>query len=183
MNIPNTLTVARILMIPFFVLAFYLPLPGHYWAAAFVFLLAAGTDWLDGFLARLLKQSSPFGEFLDPVADKLMVAVALVAIVGHFHGALLALPVAVIIAREITVSALREWMAEMGKRASVAVSWLSKLKTVLQMIAVTVLLLCAVPSLQGYYWIGLLLMYAAALLTLWTMAMYLKVAWPALQLD
>ncbi len=122
MNIPNLLTVLRVLLIPFFILLFYLPFHWSYLAASAVFTVAALTDWLDGYLARRLQQSTPFGAFLDPVADKLMVAVALVLLVGEHANLWLTLPAAIIIGREIVVSALREWMAELGARAQVAVS-------------------------------------------------------------
>ena len=121
MNLPNSLTLFRIALIPVFVVVFYLPFNWTYGAAAFVFAFAASTDWLDGYLARRMNQTSAFGAFLDPVADKLMVAVALVLLVDinptPFAGFFLALPAAVIISREIVISALREWMAELGERA------------------------------------------------------------------
>lgn len=116
MNIPNLLTVLRVLLIPVFILLFYLPFSWSYWAASAVFALAAVTDWFDGYLARRLEQSTPFGAFLDPVADKLMVAVALVLLVEEHSNLWLTLPAAIIIGREIVVSALREWMAELGAR-------------------------------------------------------------------
>ena len=116
MNIPNLLTVLRVLLIPVFILLFYLPFDWSYWAASGIFALAAVTDWFDGYLARRLEQSTPFGAFLDPVADKLMVAVALVLLVEEHANIWLTLPAAIIIGREIVVSALREWMAELGER-------------------------------------------------------------------
>ena len=115
MNIPNLLTVLRVLLIPIFILLFYVPYHWSYMAASTVFAIAAATDWLDGYLARRLQQSTPFGAFLDPVADKLMVAVALVLLVQVHANFWLTLPAAVIIGREIVVSALREWMAELGR--------------------------------------------------------------------
>ena len=179
MNIPNLLTVLRVLLIPIFILLFYLPYSWSYMAASTVFAIAAATDWLDGYLARRLEQSTPFGAFLDPVADKLMVAVALVLLVQEHANIWLTLPAAVIIGREIVVSALREWMAELGARAQVAVSNLGKWKTAAQMLALIILL--ANPSaltfwvLSGY---GLLLV--AAGLTLLSMLNYLRAAWPHL---
>ncbi|HLD65278.1 MAG TPA: CDP-diacylglycerol--glycerol-3-phosphate 3-phosphatidyltransferase, partial [Pseudomonas sp.] len=140
MNIPNLITVLRVALIPIFILLFYLPFPWSYWAASGVFGFAALTDWLDGYLARKLEQSTPFGAFLDPVADKLMVAVALVLLVEEHANLWLTLPAAIIIGREIVVSALREWMAELGARAQVAVSNLAKWKTAAQMVALIVLL-------------------------------------------
>lgn len=177
MNIPNLLTLLRIVLIPVLVLIFYLPFSGNHIVAALIFVLAALTDWLDGYLARSLQQTSRLGAFLDPVADKLIVAVALVLVVGEQNLPFLAIPAAVIVGREIVISALREWMAEIGKRASVAVSVIGKFKTALQMIALVVLLLYK-PG--GYIWIGMLgcaLLYVAAILTLWSMVMYVKAAW------
>lgn len=186
-TIPNMITLLRIGLIPVFVLVYWLP---YAWApiwAAWIFIIAGVTDWLDGFLARRLEQASPFGAFLDPVADKLIVATALVLLVGDpkvqasvFSSSLFAVTAAVIIGREITVSALREWMAELGERASVAVSMIGKLKTLLQIVAITMLVykydFQGMPTIIVGEW----LLYAAAALTLWSMAVYLKAAWPAL---
>ncbi len=179
-NIPNALTLLRIALIPVFVLVFYLPILWARPVCALVFTLAGLTDWLDGWLARRWGQTSPLGAFLDPVADKLMVAIALVLLVQADPRVLLALPAAVIIGREITVSALREWMAEIGARAKVAVSTTGKLKTTSQMIAI-VLLIIGEPVLGiPVVGIGLVLLYLAALLTLWSMVLYLRAAWPSL---
>lgn len=178
MNLPNLLTLSRILMIPVFVILFYIPFTWHFVISAAVFALAAGTDWLDGFLARRLNQSTPFGAFLDPVADKLMVAVALALLIEEYSAVWLTLPAITIIGREVVISALREWMAEMGKRASVAVSYIGKVKTVAQMLAI-LLLLANVPGTGGAA-IGVVLLYLAAILTLWSMTIYLKSAWPDL---
>jgi CDP-diacylglycerol--glycerol-3-phosphate 3-phosphatidyltransferase/cardiolipin synthase len=179
-NAPNSLTFLRIVLIPVFVGIFYLQVPWARPVCAAVFGLAALTDWFDGYLARRLGQTSPLGAFLDPVADKLMVAVALVLLVQADPRAVLALPAAVIIGREITVSALREWMAELGARARVAVSTAGKFKTTAQMVAILLLILD--DSLWGLpvYDIGLVLLYIAALLTLWSMLLYLRAAWPSL---
>lgn len=177
-NTPNLLTVLRILLIPVYVVVFYLPLGWARLACAIVFTLAALTDWLDGYLARRWGQTSSFGAFLDPVADKLMVAVALVLLVQSDPRPLLALPAAVIIGREITVSALREWMAEYGARAQVAVSKIGKFKTTAQMVAIVLLILVGTGS--PVYSIGLVLLYVAAALTLWSMLVYLRAAWPSL---
>lgn len=177
MNIPNFLTLLRIILIPILVLIFYLPFKGHHLVAASIFLLAAITDWLDGFLARSLKQTSKLGAFLDPVADKLIVAVALMLLVSEFPYAYFSIPAAIIVGREIVVSALREWMAEVGKRANVAVSFIAKIKTTLQMIAVFILLAYTPDS---FLWVGIIgfsLIYLAAILTLWSMVMYLNAAW------
>ncbi|MCC5881537.1 MAG: CDP-diacylglycerol--glycerol-3-phosphate 3-phosphatidyltransferase [Halomonas sp.] len=178
MNIPNILTLARIAFIPLLVVFFYLPYSWSMPVAAGLFALASVTDWLDGYLARLWDQSTPFGAFLDPVADKLMVAVALALLIERFDSIWLTLPALVIIGREIVISALREWMAEMGKRGSVAVSWLGKFKTTLQMIAL--LLLLAFPPGTQLSLLGVATLHAAAIMTLWSMVMYLRAAWPHL---
>ena len=164
-NIPILLTWSRILMIPLFTALFYLPASWRVGiqtvntCAAALFVLAAVTDWFDGYLARKWKQTSDFGAFLDPVADKLMVAVA------------------IIIGREITISALREWMAQLGKRNSVAVATVGKFKTAAQMAAITLLLLQSWPALGlDFIWLGNALMFAACVLTLWSMFYYLKMA-------
>jgi CDP-diacylglycerol--glycerol-3-phosphate 3-phosphatidyltransferase len=179
MNIPNLLTVLRVLLIPIFILLFYLPFSWSYLAASLVFALAAVTDWLDGYLARRLEQSTPFGAFLDPVADKLMVAVALVLLVEHHANLWLTLPAVIIIGREIVVSALREWMAELGARAQVAVSNWGKWKTAAQMAAL-VILLANPPLLNFWVVLGYVLLIVAAGLTLWSMLQYLLAAWPHL---
>ncbi|QIK37740.1 CDP-diacylglycerol--glycerol-3-phosphate 3-phosphatidyltransferase [Caldichromatium japonicum] len=179
-NLPNLLTLLRILLIPVFVVLFYLDLDWAPYAAAGVFGAAALTDWLDGYLARRWQQTSPLGAFLDPVADKLMVAVALVVLLQADPRVLIALPVMVIIGREITVSALREWMAEMGARATVAVSLLGKIKTTAQMLSIAILILRDSFFGPWIYDLGILLLYIAAILTLWSMVFYLVAAWPRL---
>ncbi|OMH32693.1 CDP-diacylglycerol--glycerol-3-phosphate 3-phosphatidyltransferase [Motiliproteus sp. MSK22-1] len=181
MNIPNVLTVIRIALIPCIVVVYYLPYGWSLYGAAGIFAMAAATDWLDGYLARKLNQSTAFGAFLDPVADKLMVSVALVMLVESYADPFLTVPAVIIIGREIVISALREWMAELGKRASVAVSIIGKLKTMLQMLAIF-LLLGTVPGSTGAY-VGEVTLYAAAVLTLWSMWMYLRAAWPDLVKD
>ncbi|MCG6656275.1 CDP-diacylglycerol--glycerol-3-phosphate 3-phosphatidyltransferase [Halomonas campisalis] len=178
MNIPNILTLARIAFIPLLVVFVYLPYTWSMPVAAALFALAAMTDWLDGYLARRWDQATPFGAFLDPVADKLMVAVALALLIERFDSAWLTLPALVIIGREIVISALREWMAEMGKRGSVAVSWLGKVKTTLQMVAI--LLLLAFAPGTPLAMVGVATLYVAAILTFWSMALYLRAAWPHL---
>jgi CDP-diacylglycerol--glycerol-3-phosphate 3-phosphatidyltransferase/cardiolipin synthase len=179
-NIPNMLTVLRILMIPVFVGIYYLPSEWSNLACAIVFAVAAITDWFDGYLARRWQQVSALGEFLDPVADKLMVAVALILLVQKNPTPALAIPAAVIICREITVSALREWMAELGARARVAVSVIGKFKTAVQMTAIVLLLyhedLWGIPIFTT----GYVLLYIAAVLTMWSMLVYLRAAWPNL---
>lgn len=178
LNIPNVLTLLRILLIPVLVALTYSPFEWRYWASAAVFLVAAITDWFDGYLARTLNQTSAFGRFLDPVADKLMVAAALVILVQwHPSNVLMVISAIIIVSREITISALREWMAELGKRASVAVSYVGKLKTTMQMTAITVLLMNE-PVLDL---IGFPLLIVAAGLTIWSMLVYLRAAWPDLK--
>lgn len=180
-NIPNSLTLARIVMIPVFMLIFFLPFQ---WAApvsAIVFGLAGLTDWLDGYLARRLEQYSDFGAFLDPVADKLMVVAALVLLVQKDAQIWLAIPAVIIIGREIAISALREWMSELGSRASVGVSWLGKLKTTAQMVAIFLLIWRYDIGWVPTYALGMLLLYAASVLTLWSMFNYLRAAWPTMR--
>lgn len=182
MTIPNMLTLSRICLIPIFVVIYYLPFSWAHGTAAILFVIGAFTDWLDGFLARNLQQNSQFGAFLDPVADKLAVVVALVLAVGEINSAYVTIPAAIIVGREIVISGLREWMAEIGKRTHVAVVKLAKLKTVLQMLALTLLLLYKV----GQTWVGvtgIVCLYAAALLTIWSMIMYLRAAWQDLTLS
>lgn len=183
-NIPNMLTLLRIALIPVFVVVFYLPNSWVPTVTAAIFGLAAITDWLDGYLARRLGQMSAFGAFLDPVADKLMVAVALVLLVDEnptaLHGAVVAMPAAVIIGREIAISALREWMAELGERAQVAVSVIGKIKTTAQMIAILFLLYKHPIGEVNTVILGLVALYVAAILTLWSMVIYIRAAWPVL---
>lgn len=186
-TLPNIMTLARLASIPVLVVAFYSPLRGAGFVAASIFLLAGLTDMLDGWLARKLQQTSRFGAFLDPVADKLIVAAALVMLVHQHNTLWLTLPAIVIISREITVSALREWMAELGKRARVAVSSIGKVKTVMQIAAITGLLIRK-PQLTDsgelimtpFLWLAYGLLYVATLLTLWSMFSYLRAAWPEL---
>lgn len=179
-NIPNILTLLRIVLIPVFVAVFYLPVPWARLVCALIFSVAAITDWLDGYLARRWGQTSPLGAFLDPVADKLMVAIALVLLVQADASVLLVLPAAVIIGREITVSALREWMAEIGARAKVKVSMAGKVKTALQMVSIILLILGSSFLGALIHWGAVILLYIAALLTLWSMILYLRAAWPSL---
>ncbi len=196
-NLPNILTFIRILIIPVLVMVFYLPFSGAHLAAAIVFAISSFTDWLDGYLARSLKQSTKLGAFLDPVADKLTVSIALMMIVAErqfqfinissasviiaIPAVMITIPAAIIVSREILVSALREWMAELGKRASVAVSHLGKVKTAVQMAALTVLLYCDAGTHAFIVISGYLLLDIAAILTIWSMVLYLKVAWRVLK--
>ncbi len=185
LTIPNILTLLRIVLIPVFVICYYLPVSWSNAGATVIFALAAATDWLDGYLARRLKATSAFGAFLDPVADKLMVATALVLIVAAnptpFDGIWLAIPAAVIVGREITISALREWMAEIGSRAKVAVSMVGKVKTTAQMASLILLLYQAPVAGLPTVHIGFFMLYIAAALTLWSMVLYLRAAWPVIQ--
>ena len=180
-GIPNILTLLRILLIPVFVVIFYLPWQHASQACAVVFALAAITDWFDGYLARRLGQVSALGAFLDPVADKLMVAAALILLVQQDPIPGLAIPVLVIIGREITISALREWMAEIGARAQIAVSAIGKIKTAFQMMAIFLMIYRDDFYGLPLYTIGFVLLYVAVVLTLWSMVMYLRAAWPVLQ--
>lgn len=183
-NIPNSLTLLRILLIPVLVAIFVVPDEWEWeWsrqASSMIFLVAAVTDWFDGYLARKLDQSTPFGAFLDPVADKLMVATALVLLVADDPQIAVTISAIIIVGREITISSLREWMAELGARATVAVSMLGKLKTTAQMTAITVLLWRDPLAGLPLYEIGLILLYIAAAMTLWSMVVYLRAAWPVL---
>jgi CDP-diacylglycerol--glycerol-3-phosphate 3-phosphatidyltransferase/cardiolipin synthase len=183
-NIPNILTLLRIVLIPVFVVVFYLPVDwGSNILTTVVFALAATTDWFDGYLARRWNQTSAFGAFLDPVADKLIVAVALVLLVQVHPTPWMAIPAAVIIGREITISALREWMAELGQRTQVAVSKIGKIKTTAQMAALLMLLYREPLWGLPIYQLGYLSLYIAALLTLWSMLIYLRTALPILLKD
>lgn len=178
-SLPNLLTLLRIILIPIFILVFYLPFSWAHAAAGGIFALASFTDWLDGYLARKLQQMSPFGAFLDPVADKLLVATSLLLLVGAKDIHYITLPAIVIVGREIVISALREWMAEIGNRASVTVNYIGKLKTTVQMLAI-LLLIIFYPTTSAWGIIGFILLYAAAILTIWSMVMYIVIAWPEL---
>jgi CDP-diacylglycerol--glycerol-3-phosphate 3-phosphatidyltransferase len=160
-----------------------LPVSWAHEVAALIFAAAAFTDWLDGYLARYLQQGTRFGAFLDPVADKLIVAVVLVLVVGEIGLTYLSIPAAVIVGREIVISGLREWMAEIGQRARVAVSIVAKIKTGAQMVALFVLLLYQPSAPVWIKFSGTVLLYIAAVLTLWSMCVYLKAAWRDLTLS
>ena len=181
MNLPNLITWGRIVLIPLLLLVYYLPNSwigdhGQNVVAAAIFGVAAITDWLDGYLARHLKQTSSFGAFLDPVADKLMVATALILLVSLNN--VDAFIAAIIIGREIAISALREWMAKLGDSKSVAVSFVGKLKTTVQMIEILLLLYNDPIWLINTHALGTVLIYLAAILTLWSMVYYLRKALP-----
>ena len=179
LNLPTYLTLLRIILIPVLVGLFYLPWPGAHVACAAVFMIAGVTDWLDGYLARRLGLATRFGAFLDPVADKLMVAVALVLIVQADPSPLVAVAAAVIIGREITIASLREWMAEIGQRKKVEVSNLGKWKTTAQMVSITLLLLGMDVWREALQELGQFLLLIAAILTLWSMVLYLRAALPS----
>ncbi|TNF90834.1 MAG: CDP-diacylglycerol--glycerol-3-phosphate 3-phosphatidyltransferase [Gammaproteobacteria bacterium] len=181
MNLPNLLTLARILLIPVFVLVYVMPGYGTYLAAAVLFGLAAFTDWLDGYLARRLNQTTPFGAFLDPVADKLIVVAALTILIGHHASLWLTLPGLIIIGREIVISALREWMAEMNRRGVIAVTWFGRAKTTFQMVAIVVLIANPPDLSRSWVLAGYGLLYLAAIMTLISMVLYLQAAWPTLR--
>ena len=181
LNLPTLLTLLRILIIPVFVGVFFMKVSWSNLLCTALFGIAALTDWLDGYLARRWQQTSAFGAFLDPVADKLMVAAALVLLVQAIPTPWVAIAAVVIIGREITISALREWMAQLGSQATVAVSMIGKVKTTAQMLALFLLLyrkpLGIFPTLE----VGLGLLFVAAALTLWSMLHYLLAAWPTLK--
>jgi CDP-diacylglycerol---glycerol-3-phosphate 3-phosphatidyltransferase len=180
MNLPNMITLSRILMIPFMVFCFYYwPADNAHYIAGWVFMIASFTDFIDGYLARKLNQSTPLGAFLDPVADKLSVVIALTLLAEHYSSILLTIPAIIIIGREVVVSALREWMAELGKRANVAVSMIGKVKTFLQMSSITMVMGFAEDHWMGI--LGMIGLYAAAALTIWSMYEYLRAAWPDLR--
>lgn len=181
MNLPNLLTLLRIVLIPVFVLFFYLPVDWRHIATAAVFAFAGWTDWLDGFIARRYNLTTPLGAFLDPVADKLMVAVALMLLVEAHASLWLTIPALVIVSREIVISALREWMAALGSRTKIAVSWIGKFKTFAQMLAILLLLAHPADYSRPGVMLGYGLLYIAVALTLWSMIDYLRAAWPDLR--
>ncbi|MFN7137070.1 MAG: CDP-diacylglycerol--glycerol-3-phosphate 3-phosphatidyltransferase [Thermomonas sp.] len=183
LTVPTWLTLARIALIPVLVVVYYLDYRWSNLAATVVFAAASLTDWLDGWIARRYRLFSRFGAFLDPVADKLMVSTALVITVQHHHTVWMALWASVIIGREIAVSALREWMAELGQRAKVAVALVGKIKTIVQMVALGFLLYRAPVLGIPVFLIGEWLLAAAAMLTLWSGFEYLRAAWPTLLAD
>jgi CDP-diacylglycerol--glycerol-3-phosphate 3-phosphatidyltransferase len=179
LNLPTYLTFLRIVLIPVLVVLFYLPWNGAHIVCALVFMIAGFTDWLDGYLARRLSLTTRFGAFLDPVADKLMVAVTLVLIVQADPSPYVATAAAVIIGREITIASLREWMAEIGQRKKVEVSNLGKWKTTAQMVSITLLLLGMDIWQQPLQNLGQFLLFVSAILTLWSMIVYLRAALPS----
>ncbi len=178
-SLPNLLTFSRILLIPILIIVFYLPWKGAHVLATAIFIIASVTDWLDGYLARKWKQTTLLGAFLDPVADKVLVATCLLLLVGAKEINYITLPSIVIVGREIVISALRELMAEWGKRTSVAVGLLGKIKTTLQMIAI-VLLLAFNPEQTWLGSLGVVMLYVAAIMTIWSMIVYMKIAYQEL---
>jgi len=186
LNLPTTLTLSRIGVIPIFIVIYYMPVTWSNEVCTWLFVLAAITDWLDGYIARKYQLQSRFGAFLDPVADKLMVAVVLILLVARnpvdLPSIFLAIPAIIIIGREITISALREWMAELGESAKVSVSYIGKVKTAAQLVALPFMihrepLWDVIPVAE----IGLFLLYVAAILTIWSMIIYLRGAWPVMR--
>ena len=178
LNIPTILTLLRIALIPVIMVVFYLPIDDARLWCSLLFIVASLTDWFDGFLARRLNLQTAFGEFLEPVADKLMVVVILVLIVQADPVVYIAIPAAIIIGREVSVASLREWMAELGQRSVVKVSWIGKYKTGFQMLAI----LCLLFNMDLYgvpvRLVGLVAIYIAAILTLWSMWQYIQLALP-----
>ena len=182
LTVPTMLTLLRIALVPVLVLFFYLPVPWSNLACVIIFVAAAITDIADGAIARSTGQTSRFGAFLDPVADKIMVSTALVLLVQRqeAYQAVFAVAAAIIIGREITISALREWMSEIGESARVQVSWVGKTKTVFQMTAIGFLLYSNDLWFIPVSLVGEILLYTAAALTLWSMWTYLRSAWPVI---
>ncbi len=181
MNLANFFTCLRVMLIPVFMLVYYIDFPWHHLFSAGIFIVACFTDWLDGHTARRLKQTSRFGAFLDPVADKLLVAISLVILTASYPSPWYVVPAALIVAREVLVSALREWMAEQQQRDAVAVGRIGKWKTTIQMIAIGVLL---ATDRHGFEWLwmaGFVLINVAAVLALWSMFVYLHNAWPQIK--
>ncbi len=179
-TLPTAITLFRIALIPAFIIVFYLPFGWANVVATAVFFVASVSDWVDGYLARSMQLESSFGAFLDPVADKLMVVVVIVLLVEANPSIYMTLPSVVIIAREISISALREWMAQLGSSTTVKVSYVGKIKTVSQMLALGFMIfsepLWGLPIFQ----IGLAIYYLAALLTIASMVIYLRAAWPVI---
>lgn len=182
MNLANTVTCSRVLMIPIVIFLYYSSLPHNNLLAAGMFAIASITDWLDGYLARKLNQTSPFGAFLDPVADKLLVVIALVLLSANFTSPWFVLPTAIIIAREVFVSALREWMAGLNQRDLVKVGYIGKVKTTVQMVAITLLIGVDAQTPSLWNTLGHWLIYLSAVFSLWSMISYLRAALPSLKM-
>ena len=179
-TLPTAITLFRVGLIPIFVVVFYLPFSWANIAATSIFFVASVSDWVDGYLARVMKQESSFGAFLDPVADKLMVVVIIILLVEAHPSIYIALPSVIIVAREISISALREWMAQLGSSATLQVSFIGKAKTVAQMFALGFMIFAEPLMGLPIFDIGLLLFYWAAFLTIVSMIIYLRSAWPVI---
>ena len=171
LNFPTYLTLFRLALIPLFVVVFYLPITYSPEITTFIFFIASITDWFYGYLSRNWNKTTPLGAFLDPVADKVLVAVAFVCVVEYYHTWWITIPICIMIAREIIISALREWMAELGKRTSVAVSIWGKIKTTAQMLALGGMLWRQSDLMET---LAFILLYIASALTIWSMLQYLK---------
>lgn len=172
-NIPTCFTLFRVVMVPFFIVAFYLPVCWAPMVCTFIFFVTAITDWFDGFLARRWQQTTRFGKFLDPVADKIMLITAFILISEHFHVWWVTLPVSSMIIREIVISALRQWVAVIGKYENISVSWIGKIKTFVQVLSILALLW------RPDEWIiitGVIALYISVLLTFWSMYCYFYAA-------
>jgi len=181
LTIPNAITLLRIVLIPIFVFAFFLPeFSWKHVLLTVLFFIAGISDWIDGYLARKLEQQSAFGAFLDPVADKLMVSIAMILLVSAHPGLWMAIPAIVIIGRELAISALREWMANLGDNNTVRVSWAGKIKTFAQLWAIGFILYEKDIGSFSPLFFGYILLYIATILTLWSMLVYLHAAWPVL---
>ena len=178
-NLPNKITLVRIVMIPIFVIVYYLQLEWNHIISATIFAVAALTDWVDGFIARKYDMVTKFGEFLDPLADKLIVVAALSLLLEVYATPWFAIPAILIIGRELVISGLREWMAKIGLSYKVKVSMIGRVKTWVQMIAIAVLLIASNQYLF-FTFLGFILIYAAAFMSVWSMIHYLKQAWPQL---
>lgn len=181
LTLPTVITLFRISLVPILVIAFYMPFPWANFLAATVFALASVSDWADGYLARILKQESAFGAFLDPVADKLMVVVTIILLVQTHPSLYIALPSLIIVAREISISALREWMAELGNSATVKVSFIGKTKTVAQLLSLLLMIYNKPINGIPIFEIGLGLYFLAAILTITSFCIYLRAAWPTIR--
>ena len=179
-TLPTAITLFRVALIPLFVVVFYLPFAWANIAATCIFVIASLSDWVDGYLARSMQLESSFGAFLDPVADKLMVLVIIVLLVEAHPSIYIALPSVVIVAREISISALREWMAQLGSSTTVKVSFVGKAKTVSQMLALGFMIFSEPFMGLPIFEIGLAIYYVAAILTIVSMIVYLRAAWPVI---
>src|SRR5210317_1667119 len=179
-TLPTAITLLRIALIPLFMLVFYLPFSWANVAATSIFFVACVSDWVDGYLARTMQLESSFGAFLDPVADKLMVVVVIILLVEANPSIYVALPSIVIVAREISISALREWMAQLGASTTVKVSFIGKTKTVAQMLALGFMIFSEPFMGLPIFDIGLAIYYLAAILTILSMIIYLRAAWPVI---